>query len=144
SLQELEIRTGRTAGAIETAVPASVLLLREPQPWLFDREWLKRTVERWRRMLAEFHRANPLARGIPRQELRSRELAGAPQFVFDAVVAQDRTIVGSGDVLHLASHKIALKQDEEQALQAIESAFARAGLTVPGVKEVLDASGVDS
>jgi selenocysteine-specific elongation factor len=144
SVEELEIRTGVTAAVMQTSLPSSVFLMREPQPWMFDREWLRSTVDRWRRILADFHRANPLARGLGREELRSRELAAAPLFVFDAVLVQDRTIVSSGDVLHLASHKIAFKQDEEQALSKIESAFALAGLAVPGVKEVLDSSGVDA
>jgi selenocysteine-specific elongation factor len=81
--------------------------------------------------------------GIRREELRSRELPAAPAFVFDALLSQERTIVASGDVLHLSSHKLALKQDEEQALTRIEGAFAQAGLTVPGVREVLSSSGVD-
>lgn len=144
SLTELVIRTGMPAADVQSALPQSALVAREPQSWVLDREWAQTTAARWHRMLADYHRANPLIPGIRREELRSRELPDAPPFVFDFLLGQSRTIVSSGEVLHLATHKLALKEDEEQALGRIESAFERAGLAVPGVKEVLDASGVDA
>ena len=140
---DVAMLTGVTAGELPRAVPASVRFLREPQPWLLDRAWAAATIARWRQMLAAFHREHPLLPGIRREELRSRELPDAPAFVFESLLASERTIAASGDVLHLSSHRLALKQDEEQALFRMEGAFAQAGLSVPGVREVLASSGVD-
>jgi selenocysteine-specific elongation factor len=45
--------------------------------------------------------------------------------------------------VRLASHRVVLKQDEEQARAAIEGAFEQAGLAVPALAEVLAKSGVE-
>jgi selenocysteine-specific elongation factor len=42
------------------------------------------------------------------------------------------------------THKVVLKEDEEQARTAIERAFENAGLTTPAVAEVLAKSGVEA
>jgi len=42
------------------------------------------------------------------------------------------------------SHKVTLKEDEEQARAKIEQAFAAAGLAAPTVGEVLGKSGVEA
>ena len=47
-------------------------------------------------------------------------------------------------MVHLSSHRLALKTDEEEALRRIESAFGQAGLSVPGMREVLESSGIDA
>src|SRR5207249_3993823 len=49
-----------------------------------------------------------------------------------------------GETVHLASHQVALKQDEADAAAKIESAFQNAGLAVPSTKEVLAKSGVET
>lgn len=143
-LQDLAIRTGITPDHLTTAIPSSVTFLREPQPWLLDTGWMTATLARWREVLKAYHREQPLIPGIKREEFRSRELPNAPSFVFDAMLAREKLIVSSGEYVHLASHKLALKHDEELALAKIESAFEHGGLAVPGVKEVLEASGVDA
>ena len=44
----------------------------------------------------------------------------------------------------LASHRVAFKQDEEQAVANLERIFADAGLAVPSVSEALAKSGVEA
>ena len=46
-------------------------------------------------------------------------------------------------MLRLASHKVVLKQEEEQASASMEAVFEKAGLAVPPVSEALAKSGVD-
>jgi len=65
-------------------------------------------------------------------------------FVFEHILKHDKTIATTGEFLHLSSHKLALRQDEEKALAQIETAFQTAGLAVPAVDQVLGASGVDA
>ncbi len=59
------------------------------------------------------------------------------------MLALSKTLVVDGEAVRLASHKISLKQDEEEASAKIESAFRAAGLAVPSVQEVLAKSGVE-
>jgi selenocysteine-specific elongation factor len=143
-LEDLVARTGLMPAEIEQSARSERLVaLAHPQMWLLDREWRDRTVERLRRLLGEFHQQNPLLAGMPKQELRSRELAGAPPFLLDALVEEAPDIVSEGEVVRLAAHRISLKQDEEQAQNAIEKAFQEAGLAAPAVPEVLARSGVE-
>ena len=144
SLTELVARTGRTEPELEQAAPQDrLLVLRHPQVWLLDREWAQVALARLHETLAAFHQQNPLAPGMPKEELRARELPDAPAFLLDALIAGATGIVAEGENLRLATHKLVLKQDEEQALEAIERAFRAAGLAAPPLSEVLAKSGVE-
>ena len=144
SLAELVALTGLLEREIEQAAPADRLrLLPQPHAWFMDQEWTKTTLARLRETLQVFHQQNPLVPGMPKQEVRSRELPEAPPFLLDALIEGPTGIVAEGENLRLATHRLVLKQDEEQALGAIELAFRKAGLAVPFVSEVLAASGVE-
>ncbi len=145
SLAGLEARTGLRAREIETAAAAAPMVaFQHPQPWFADRAWFQAARERLQRTLREFHLKNPLLPGMAKQDLRSRELPGSPPFLIDALLAQSREIAVEGETVRLASHKLVLKQDEEQARAAIERAFEQAGLAVPAVPDVLAKSGVEA
>jgi len=142
---ELVARTGlaeRELAAAGSAAP--VVAFQHPQPWFADRAWFQSARERLLRVVREFHQKNPLLPGIPKQDLRGRELPDSPPFLIDAILAQERQIAVEGENVRLASHKLVLKEDEEQARAAIERAFEQAGLAVPGLPDVLAKSGVES
>ncbi|HSB18227.1 MAG TPA: selenocysteine-specific translation elongation factor [Bryobacteraceae bacterium] len=144
-LAELIARTGLLAEEVDAAVrSANFIRLDQPDPWLVDSEWFQQATARIQSVLSEHHRANPLLPGLPRHELRSRELPDAPLFLLEALLAASPLVVAEGEVVRLKSHRLVLKQDEEQAVKAIESLFAEAGLTVPPVNEVLAKSGVEA
>ena len=144
SFADLVARTGLLDRDLEAAARSPHLVwLRQPQPWLMDRAWFDRTRQRVIETVRDFHRAHPLLPGIARQDLRGRELAKAPPFVFDALLAEAKDLAFEGETVRLRTHKVVLKQDEEQARAAIERAFEQAGLAVPSVAEVLAKSGVE-
>jgi selenocysteine-specific elongation factor len=88
----------------------------------------------------QFHKENSLLAGIPKQDLRG---SLAPE-VFNHVLASAAPeVVQDGEVVRLATHRVVLKVDEEQARATIERAFEAAGLTSPPVAEVLKASGLE-
>jgi selenocysteine-specific elongation factor len=129
---------------IEQAAGSEALLaFRQPELWLVDREWSRAALVRVTDVLRDFHKQHPLAPGMPREELRSRKFPGAPPFLLDALVARASGLVVEGEMLRLASHKVVLKQEEEQASASMEAVFEKAGLAVPPVSEVLAKSGVD-
>jgi selenocysteine-specific elongation factor len=141
---ELIAATGLMPHEIERAAKAEgILALTEPRLWLVDREWFRATVARITDVLKAFHEERPLVPGMPKEELRSRELPHAPAHLLDAIIARTAGIAAEGDILRLPSHKVVLRQDEEQASGAIEKAFLDAGLAVPAVAEVLAKSGVE-
>jgi selenocysteine-specific elongation factor len=141
---ELLSRTGMTVREMEQAGSAGPFtVLETPQPWFVDRAWFQATATKLTAAVRDFHRANPLLPGIAKQDLRARELPDSPPFLIDALLAAARGIMVEGETVRLGSHKLVLKQDEQQARAAIEAAFEQAGLAVPAVAEVLAKSGVE-
>ena len=103
--------------------------------------------ERFRGLLTEatalveqFHAANPLLPGIPKEELRDRSFGRLSPLVFEAALARlaaEGRLEAQGEIVKQAGRRIVLTEEEEQAKQRIIAAFENAGLTVPSVKEVL-------
>ncbi|HEX2713575.1 MAG TPA: SelB C-terminal domain-containing protein, partial [Candidatus Acidoferrales bacterium] len=97
-------------------------------------------VIRVRAEVQEFHRANPLVEGIGKEDLRARAGADVRPEVFRAALEElvaSGAIVLSGEVIKRAGREIALQPEEAQAKKQIAQEFARAGLAVPSLKEVL-------
>jgi selenocysteine-specific elongation factor len=144
TIPDLVARTGATAASIQSAIPSDrITVLKQPGPWLIDKDFVEATLDRWRTQLAEFHKANRLLPGVAKEELRSRELSKAPAFLLDALLSTDPRIVSANDTIRLSTHKLALEGDEEQAISKIESAFRERGLAVPSMQEVIAGCGVD-
>lgn len=145
AVTELVARTGLTLSALKPILAsAQVVTIGEPAALVMDRWQAEATLKRIHDRVAAFHRANPLLAGISKEELRGKELEGAPAGVLDVLLKMSKTLVGEGDTVRLASHKVRLQQDEEEAMARIEGAFREAGLTVPAVPEVLAKSGVEA
>ncbi len=143
-VSDLIARTGLLASEIEQAAQSERLVLfQQPQVWAVDREWARATLARLAEVLHAFHQQNPLLPGMPKQELRSRELPGAPPFLLDALINTGVGIASEGEIVRLATHKLVLKQDEERALEAIERAFLQAGLAAPSLNDALAKSGLE-
>jgi selenocysteine-specific elongation factor len=138
SVDDLVARTGLLAAEVERADLVAF------EKWRVDKDWLRAALTRIAGAVRTFHQKNPLVPGMPKQELRSRELPGAPPFLLDAMLAWNTTLVSDGDVVRLASHKIALREDEERAAAQIESAFRAAGLAAPSLAATLAQSGIDA
>src|SRR5712692_8829608 len=106
----------------------------------------KALLERMRREVETFHRANPLAEGISKEELRVRLRRHAGPALFRAALQeldQAGELRATGDVVKRAGREISLAPDEARAREQIEQAFSRAGLAVPALKDVLAAAGVE-
>ncbi|MGD1095855.1 MAG: selenocysteine-specific translation elongation factor [Bryobacteraceae bacterium] len=144
-VSELVARTGLLASEIHAVgQSADFLYLPDPHHWLVSRAWVEQKISKFRELLKDFHRRNPLQPGLGKEELRSRELAAAPAFLLDAILTQAKDITAEGEIVRLASHRVALKQDEEEAVGKIEELFRQGGLAVPATPEVLAKSGVES
>jgi selenocysteine-specific elongation factor len=93
-------------------------------------------IERSNRLLGlvgDFHKGQPLADGLPREEARERLFARADPSVFDLVLerlASARRLVVR-DRLALPGHRLELTPDEARARAAIEGAYKASGLKPP-------------
>ncbi len=128
SLASLIARTGLLPGQIGES------------DWFISDAAVNQLLGEIRRAVADFHRKNPLQPGIPKESLKPRD---APPFLLDKLLARASDLVAEGDIVRLASHRVAFNEDESQALETIESAFRAAVLAVPSTSEVLGKSGVD-
>ena len=93
-----------------------------------------------RKAVEEFHRANPLLPGIPRQDLRGRagnSEAGVFELSLEDLVKAGAVAI-SGDLVQRAGREIALSPEEAKAKEVIEREFERAGLTVPSFAGMLE------
>lgn len=83
------------------------------------------------RRLGEAHAADPLARGLSREELRQKAFARAHPAVFETVVAElvaAGMVTETSDLVALKAHRVQLSGPEGAARAAIEAALAQAGL----------------
>ncbi len=100
--------------------------------------------ERISKTLDAFHKANPLVRGMSKEELRTK--AGLRPEVLEELLAhlvREKKAEATGELVRLAGRGVELKDDEAKAKNQIENAFASAGLKVPTMKEVLAKLPVD-
>jgi selenocysteine-specific elongation factor len=92
----------------------------------------------------QFHRKNPLAAGIGKEELRVQTDAGKE--VFDAIadmLVREKELEIAGDLVRLPGRAVVMKDDEAESRRVIDEAFASAGLKVPALKDVLAGLKID-
>lgn len=99
-----------------------------------------------RKTIEDFHTANPLLPGIPKQELRGRARNSRAELFQAALddLLSTRVIVLSGDLVQRAGREIALSREEALAKELMEREFAEAGLAVPSFATVLAKLPVES
>ena len=87
-----------------------------------------------------FHRANPLAEAISKEDLRTRCASALRTEIF-AISLEDAVSAGklalAGDLVKSAGRSIRLEPGEARAKEQIEREFARGGLSAPGIEAVL-------
>ncbi|HZQ67946.1 MAG TPA: selenocysteine-specific translation elongation factor [Terriglobales bacterium] len=122
-------RTGSVVRAGDTLIAAEVL---------------RRNSEALLATLVKFHNQNPLVAGIGREALREVSALGGE--VFSAVadlLVHEKKIEFAGELVRLPGRGVVMKNEEAESKKIIESAFAKAGLAVPSLNEVLAGLKVD-
>ncbi|MGH9738418.1 MAG: selenocysteine-specific translation elongation factor [Candidatus Acidiferrales bacterium] len=145
SLEELLARTGWMEPEIrevagELAAAKRLRVLNDPPFIVAPERAVQSCSAAIRAAVEEFHRANPLLPGIPKQEMRGR--AGNPRAELFQTALEDLVRAGivsiNGDLVQRAGRSISLSPEEARAKELIEQAFAQAGLAVPNVSAVLE------
>jgi selenocysteine-specific elongation factor len=83
--EELVARTGLREDEVAAAA-ARAPLLAVTESWYVDSAWFQAARTRLVNAVREFHRLNPLAPGIAKQDLRAREMPQVPLFLLDALL----------------------------------------------------------
>ncbi|MHB8837066.1 MAG: selenocysteine-specific translation elongation factor [Candidatus Methylomirabilia bacterium] len=140
---ELSKRLNIDAGTMQNHLAALVkkgtlLEISGTPPLWVHREEADGFEERALRMLKDFHAAEPLKPGFPKEELKSKFPTAAPR-VFAALIeqlAQRGKLVLEQDLVRLKTHRIELRVDQELVKGKVEEIFLRAGLQTPTVDAV--------
>jgi len=118
---ELASRLGVSAGQIEKILAPLVdrgAVRRLASRWLTREQW-ERSVSRVVSGLDAYHEAQPLRRGMPKEELRSR--TGIPAELFAellTVLAGEQTVIDQGGEVAAATHHPELTPEQETAIGA--------------------------
>jgi selenocysteine-specific elongation factor len=152
TLAEIVARTGwletdvrKTAAAL--AGKKAVQLVSNDPLILMSGTAFEEISEKLRTRVEAFHKENPLAPGMPREELRASLRRGARLETFRAALdtlVQNKKLAVQGDLVKRPGAEVTLTLEEARAKDQIEKAFADAGLAVPAVKEVLGQLAVES
>ncbi len=134
----LELELQETANSLANS-KALRIISAEPL-LLFSEPRFREICEKLCQRVEKFHKENPLVPGMTREDLRAslgRRVRGETfRSALEELVRQKRLTV-QADVVKKPGSGITLTAEEERARQQIEQAFAKAGLAVPLVKEVL-------
>ena len=84
-------------------------------------------------LVGDFHRTQPLADGLPREEARERILAAAHPAVFELVVGE---LAAAGKLvarerLALPGHRLELSPEESRTREVVEALYKQSGLKPP-------------
>ena len=143
--EEIIVRTGWLETEILSAARAlagkNLIRLVSSEPLILMDE--AKFAEIGKKLLARverFHKENPLLPGITREELKASLGRRVRPETFAAalqMLLEQKKITLPGEFIKKAGTEITLAPEEMRAQEQITQAFAKAGLAVPSVKEVL-------
>ena len=118
-------------------------LLATGNGWLIHAASLDRLRQKAVRILANFHAAEPLRVGLPRDALRSRLRLEPDTFevVLGLLAAEGSLAVESGGLLRLPEHSLRYSATQEDALRQLWQAFERTPHTPPTVSQARELVG---
>ncbi len=127
----------------EKALASGDLLALGDSGWVIHAQSWERLVARATRVLAEFHAAEPLRVGLPRDALRGRLRLEPDAFEASlaALAGAGRVVIEDGGVLRLPDHAIRFTAAQEDALRALRRDFERARHTPPTAGQVRERVG---
>ncbi len=137
SIARLATRLGLPALRVRTAVAALEQHgeVTAAADWVVHRAAVAAPSEAMLAGIDAFHRGQPLAEGLPLEEARTRWFAAAPPAIFSRVVADLSASgrVAARDTIALATHRLALTDEEAEVRARLDERFLAAGLNPPDV-----------
>ncbi len=142
SYSDLQARTGLERNVLAVAVAANVQssMIRDCGGIYLASTEFDELGRIARSVLVDFHRLEPLEKGMSREGLRDRAFMHLPDEVFQASLSDletNGTVVTDKDTVRLSAHRTELSPSEQALTDSIRSTFADAGLAVPRLDEAL-------
>jgi len=103
--------------------------------------WLKEATANIIRALQGYHAANPLARGMPRDEARAGSGTDDGKLFSALIASMPDRIAGDGPLLRLMSHAVTLSPEQSLARDRLVAELEAAGLQPPTLTELSRAHG---
>ena len=127
----------------ERALASGDLIALGDSGWVIHAQSWERLVARTVRILADFHAAEPLRAGLPRDALRSRLRLEPDAFEVSlaGLAAGGHLAIGDGGLLRLPDHTIRFTAAQEDALRALRREFERAPHTPPTAAQIREQVG---
>ncbi|MBV9183248.1 MAG: selenocysteine-specific translation elongation factor, partial [Acidobacteria bacterium] len=111
---------------------------------VIERARLEQSLEQLDRLLADFHRQNPLVPGLSKESLREQmRIAPAALEAALSIGLGGARLDVKGDLVWRRGAGVVMKDEEAQSRKVIEEAFLAAGLKVPALAEVLGELKID-
>ncbi len=91
------------------------------------------------RFLEAFHKSQPLKLGASKEELRRRLPEELEVRLFNFLLQdleKQGQVAMDKELVRLASHRVVLKEDQEELARKVEALYRRGGMTPPTLKEV--------
>ena len=133
---------GAEAALNDLRTTSSLILLEEGTPTMTS-DLLMIAAPHWKELqrkvlqiIRSYHKAYPLRRGIPREELKSK--LKLPPRVFNATIKKlihDQWLNESSARLAMPEHKITFRQEEQANVQALIRRFEQSPFSPPSVKD---------
>ncbi len=96
--------------------------------------------------LGNYHKANPLKGGMPKEELKSKLPSELSTKLFNQLISQmikEKAIVQEEDTVRLSGHAVSLGIDQADLKEKILNTYSTSGLTPPYFKELCKTFGID-
>ena len=145
SFQDLQARTGLRRDILRVAVDAGISSdsIVEAGGRYLNKSDLETLVTETERAVVDFHKREPLAKGMSREALRERNFPFLADEVFRAVISKleaDGKIVSELETVRAATYRAEFSAAETQLNEKIRSIFRDAGLEVPKLDIALTAA----
>lgn len=133
---EITLNELRTTGQIIFLEANAEPGIHNPDSLVTTRGYFEQLSARAVQEVDHYHQANPLRRGMPREELKSR-IKASPR-LFAALIAHlvaEKVLQENGPLVLRPGYEIHFSQDQEKAIANLMARFERAGFAPPSVKE---------
>jgi selenocysteine-specific elongation factor len=142
TLKDLQARTGWRDEILKKAIAENTekKSLVEAESFLLGRTAFENLKAETLAGIEEFHKKEPLARGILRETLREKLFSHLPSEIFKATLAgleTARKIAAEKDFVRAAAHNLELSGDEKNLREKILGIYQAAKLEVPKLEDVL-------
>ncbi len=131
--ERLELDLNETRSLVSDAVQSGDLLvlgtgtaeLLAPNRLVARADWVERGAASVVKLLSDFHRRQPLRRGMPREEVKSRvNLSGRASDAFMQTIVARGIVADLGSLLALPGHQIRLTDQQQAAADRFVAALA--------------------